>query len=51
MLGRKLVWFRDADQYGDFINPNFKHKGPKGRTIIIQIEEDDEDDSFGERVR
>lgn len=31
----KLVWFRDADEYGDFISPQKKHKGPKGRTVDV----------------
>lgn len=31
--GGRLLWYRDADQYGDFIDPNKKHKGPKGTTL------------------
>jgi len=34
-----LVWFRDADQYGGFINPQVKHKGKKGKYITYEIEE------------
>jgi hypothetical protein len=32
-----LVWFRDADQYGDFISPQAKHKGPKGRSVTSDL--------------
>lgn len=31
----KLEWFRDADQYGDFISPQAKHKGPTGKTVYL----------------
>jgi RHS repeat-associated protein len=31
--GGKLNWFRDADEFGDFIDPAAKHKGPKGKTV------------------
>jgi hypothetical protein len=31
--GGDLTWYRDADEYGDFIDPNKKHKGPKGKKI------------------
>lgn len=29
----KLEWYRDADEYGDFISPQKKHKGPIGKTV------------------
>lgn len=32
-----LVWFRDADQYGDFISPQSKHKGPVGKSISYSL--------------
>ncbi len=28
-----LTWFRDADKYGDFIDPLKKHKGPTGKKM------------------
>ncbi|QSI05307.1 hypothetical protein DYQ05_10475 [Treponema pedis] len=31
--GGVLEWYRDADKYGDFINPNKKHKGAKGKKV------------------
>jgi RHS repeat-associated protein len=31
--GGNLEWYRDADKFGDFIDPNKKHKGPKGKKI------------------
>ena len=31
--GRTLEWYRDADKYGDFIDPNKKHKGPVGKIV------------------
>jgi RHS repeat-associated protein len=31
--GGVLNWFRDADKYGDFIDPNKKHKGPVGKRV------------------
>ncbi|HEX5657985.1 MAG TPA: RHS repeat-associated core domain-containing protein [Polyangiales bacterium] len=31
--GKDLIWYRDADEYGNFIPPENKHKGPKGRKI------------------
>jgi hypothetical protein len=34
-----LEWFRDADQYGDFISPQGKHKGPIGRTVTFDATE------------
>jgi hypothetical protein len=34
-----LAWFRDADQYGDFISPLRKHKGSVGRVISFGITE------------
>lgn len=34
-----LIWIRDADQYGDFISPLRKHKGPIGKTIAFDITE------------
>lgn len=34
-----LVWISDADQYGDFISPLAKHKGPKGRTVTLDLVE------------
>jgi hypothetical protein len=30
-----LIWYRDADEFGDFISPAKKHKGPVGRRIIL----------------
>lgn len=33
----QLDWFRDADQYGDFIDPTKKHKGPIGRRITAHL--------------
>lgn len=35
----RLRWFRDADQYGDFISPLRKHKGPVGKTIWFDLTE------------
>jgi hypothetical protein len=32
-----LSWFRDADRYGDFISPETKHKGPKGKRVIVSL--------------
>lgn len=32
-----LVWYRDADGYGDFIDPSAKHKGPAGKVIAPSI--------------
>lgn|SRR5487761_1537271 len=48
MQGKKLVWIADANEYGDYIRK--KHKGPTGRIVTVEIEED-EDDSFGRGVR
>ena len=31
--GKDLEWFRDADEFGDFIDPDKKHKGPKGKKV------------------
>ena len=31
--GGTLEWYRDADKYGDFIDPNKKHKGKKGKKV------------------
>ena len=31
--GSELNWYRDADKYGDFIDPNRKHKGPIGKKM------------------
>ena len=31
--GGVLEWYRDADEYGDFIDPNKKHKGTKGKKV------------------
>jgi len=31
--GGNLDWYRDADKFGDFIDPNKKHKGPKGKKV------------------
>ena len=31
--GGNLDWFRDADEYGDFIDPSKKHKGAKGKKM------------------
>ena len=31
--GGTLEWYRDADIWGDFIDPAAKHKGPVGRSI------------------
>jgi hypothetical protein len=33
-----LVWYRDADQFGDFISPQAKHKGPTGKVIVISFQ-------------
>ncbi len=48
MVGRKLIWYKDADEYGDFIGK--KHKSAKGTKLTLQNEEED-DDPFGSRVR
>lgn len=32
-----LIWFRDADEFGDFISPQQKHKGPRGRQITLSL--------------
>lgn len=34
-----LVWFRDADKYGDFICPSRKHKSEKGSVVTFEIED------------
>jgi hypothetical protein len=31
--GGELNWYRDADEFGDFIDPTKKHKGPKGKKV------------------
>jgi RHS repeat-associated protein len=31
--GGDLVWYRDADLFGDFIDPDRKHKGPTGKRV------------------
>ncbi len=31
----KLYWIRDADEYGDFISPQAKHKSPHGTVIDL----------------
>lgn len=31
--GETLTWIRDADEFGDFIDPTKKHKGPKGKKV------------------
>jgi RHS repeat-associated protein len=31
--GGDLDWYRDADEFGDFIDPDKKHKGPKGKKV------------------
>lgn len=31
--GGTLNWHRDADKYGDYIDPTKKHKGPKGKKV------------------
>jgi RHS repeat-associated protein len=31
--GESLDWYRDADEFGDFIDPEKKHKGPKGKKM------------------
>jgi hypothetical protein len=33
-----LVWYRDADQFGDFISPKTKHKGPVGKVIVVTFQ-------------
>ena len=33
--GGNLVWFRDADEFGDFISPQAEHKGPIGRSVTF----------------
>ena len=35
-----LHWYRDADQYGDFIDPSKKHKGPIGKLISFEMRHD-----------
>ena len=31
--GETLNWFRDADEQGNFINPDVKWKSPAGTTV------------------
>ena len=31
--GGELQWYRDATKFGDFINPDKKHKGPTGKRV------------------
>jgi len=31
--GANLHWLADADEYGDFIDPEKKHKGPRGKKV------------------
>ncbi|MEO7329300.1 MAG: RHS repeat-associated core domain-containing protein [Minicystis sp.] len=34
--GNELVWVHDADKFGDWIDPNRKHKGPTGRKMCAK---------------
>lgn len=37
MVGAKLIWIADADEYGDYIYN--KHKGPAGRIVDLDSTE------------
>lgn len=33
----QLLWYRDADEFGDFISPQRKHKGPRGKQVTLSF--------------